>query len=87
MNVANSSAEYMNSHIAATAATATNSAIIATNDVNMGTFSQFELQGASSVTGGVLHGWAQGNVYNIGDDMEVDHFFAKPATSKISSSF
>ena len=29
-----------------------------------------ELQGASRMTGGILHGHAQGNVYNMADDLE-----------------
>ena len=45
-------------------------------------FSRHDLQGASSVTGGVLQGRAQGNVYNMADDMEVESPFIKPAFGK-----
>jgi hypothetical protein len=34
------------------------------------------------VTGGVLWGQAQGNVYNMADDMEVENPFIKPAFGK-----
>jgi hypothetical protein len=45
-------------------------------------FSLHQLQGALAVVGGALHGWAHGNVYNMGDQMEVDNFFT-PVTGKV----
>ena len=36
--------------------------------------SGIDLQGASCMTGGILHGHAQGNVYNIADNLEVTEF-------------
>ncbi|KAF8220525.1 hypothetical protein L208DRAFT_1333241 [Tricholoma matsutake] len=37
-----------------------------------GTPSRHELQGASHITGGILRGRAQGNVYNIADCIEYE---------------
>ena len=48
----------------------------------MDVFSRHDLQGASSVTGGVLRGRAQGNVYNMADHMEATDF-AKRVTGRV----
>jgi len=54
------------------------------NDVE--SFSRHDLQGASCVTGGVLRGRAQGNVYNMADDMEIADSFTKSVLGKFTVS-
>ncbi|KAF8229151.1 hypothetical protein L208DRAFT_1288055, partial [Tricholoma matsutake] len=47
-----------------------------------GTPSRHELQGASRITGGILRGHAQGNVYNIADRIEYEGDIS-PTTGKV----
>ena len=68
---------------ATAAATTATTATSAVNDIDMDVFSCHDLQGASSVTGGVFCGRAQGNIYNMADKMEVMDF-AKPVTGKVN---
>ena len=56
---------------ASAATTPTSGTGTATTEMN------HDLQGASHTMGGVLQGWAQGNVYNMADTMEVDDPFIK----------
>jgi hypothetical protein len=55
----------------------------AVDDVDMDFFSRDSLQGASSVTGGVLRGRAQGNVYNMADKIKADDFVTKDVKGKV----
>src|SRR5882762_1186203 len=55
----------------------------AVDDIDMNFFSRDSLQGASSVTRGVLHGQAQGNVYNMADKIKADNFVTKDVTDKV----
>jgi len=45
--------------------------------------SRVDLQGASRMTGGILRGRAQGNVYNIADAMPDDAIFTGPVKGNV----
>ena len=66
-----------------TATTATVRPTSTVDDIDMDYFSRDSLQGASSVTGGVLRGRAQGNVYNMADKIKADDFVTKDVTGKV----
>jgi hypothetical protein len=66
-------------------ATPTGGTAAAAGDVDMELTSHHDLQGASSIVGGVLRGQAQGNVYNMADYIPTeDPFTTKPAIGNFS---